>query len=60
MTQRPRTDSEIIQLAAKKYFEEFADKVEHDTLTFKEGLAIFLIGGFIAELLALLSAILNA
>lgn len=42
-----------------RYFEGFADRVANDTLSFKEGLAIFLLGGLTFYLLKILSWILS-
>lgn len=49
----------LIKKALIKYFEGFADRVANDTLSFKEGLTIFLLGGLVFYLLKILSWILS-
>ncbi len=43
------TQPDELKERLRNYFETFADKVDQDTLTFKEGAAIFLAGGLIVQ-----------
>lgn len=50
--------SEAIFEKLKIYFEDLADKVENDTLTFKEGFAIVASGAVVTQLFILISSLL--
>lgn len=42
-----------------RYFESLADKVDTDTLTFREGFSLFALGGLITQIFLWISSLLS-